>query len=292
MTDTASPARRFRELLASDRLIEAPGAYDAITARMVEHAGFPLVYMTGAGTALSRGYPDYGLMTLTEMADNAGVLARSVSIPVLADADTGFGNELNVTRTVEEYESRGVAGLHLEDQVTPKRCGHLDGKEVVDRAEFVARIAAAVSARSSDDFVVIARTDAAATHGVDEAVARANAALDVGADVAFVEALTTTADVAAIPERVHGPCLLNLVPGGKTPLATRDEIAAMGYRIVIHPVMLLGTTTAAGDRALVELAATGRHPEPGIPSIADFFVRFGGRRWDDLRRRFDARDRA
>src|SRR5690554_6553805 len=163
MTAAPTAARRFRELLDGAELIEAPGAYDAITARLVQDAGFPVVYMTGAGTALARGYPDYGLLTLTEMADNAGVLARAVAVPVLADADTGFGNELNVSRTVEEYEARGVAGLHLEDQVTPKRCGHLDGKEVVGRDEFTSRIAAAVAARSSDDFVVVARTDAAAT---------------------------------------------------------------------------------------------------------------------------------
>lgn len=287
MTSAPAAARRFRELLAGPDLVEAPGAYDAITARMVEDAGFPLVYMTGAGTALSRGYPDYGLLTLSEMADNAGVLARAVSVPVLADADTGFGNELNVTRTVEEYESRGVAGLHLEDQVTPKRCGHLDGKEVVSRDEFVSRIAAAVAARASDDFVIVARTDANATDGFDEAVARANAALDVGADVAFVEALTTDEQVASVPELVRGPCLLNLVPGGKTPLLARERIADLGYRIVIHPVMLLGTTTAAGEAALRELAVEGRHPDSSITSIADFFVRFGGRRWDDLRRRYD-----
>lgn len=287
MTPPTPPARRFRELLAGPDLVEAPGAYDAITARLVEDAGFPLVYMTGAGTASARGYPDYGLLTMSEMVDNAGVLARSVSIPVLADADTGFGNELNVTRAVEEYESRGVAGIHLEDQVMPKRCGHLDGKEVVTRDEFVSRIAAAVAARTSDDFVIVARTDAAATDGFEEAVARANAALDVGADVAFVEALTNEGQVASVPELVRGPCLLNLVPGGKTPLLARDRIASLGYRIVIHPVLLLGTTAAAGDAALRELMASGRHPDSSITSIADLFLRFGGDRWDALRRRMD-----
>src|SRR5882672_3801789 len=141
------PANLFRALLSRPGLIIAPGAYDALTARLVEQAGFPLVYMTGAGTAAARGFPDYGLVTLTEMAENAGVLARSVAIPVLADADTGYGNELNVTRTVREFESRGVAGIHLEDQVAPKRCGHLDGKAVIDRDSFVSKIRAAVAAR-------------------------------------------------------------------------------------------------------------------------------------------------
>src|SRR3979409_1238881 len=146
----------FRQLLESSELIGAPGAYDAITARLIEQAGFPLVYMTGAGTAAARGYPDYGLLTMSEMVDTATVLARSVSIPVLADADTGFGNELNVTRTVHEYEARGVAGIHLEDQVSPKRCGHLDGKQVIERHRFTSLITAAGAARHADTCSIVA----------------------------------------------------------------------------------------------------------------------------------------
>jgi len=279
----ASP-RSFRELLAADELIVAPGAYDGITARLVEQAGFPLVYMTGAGTAAAHGYPDYGLLTMTEMVENAAVLARSVRVPVLADADTGYGNELNVTRTVQEYERRGVAGVHLEDQVSPKRCGHLDGKEVVDRASFVSLIGAAVAARRSPELVIVARTDAVAVHGLDEAVDRANAALDAGADVAFVEAPTTLDDVAAVPRRVHGPCLLNLVPGGKTPLPDLATVAEMGYRIAICPTLLLGATMLAGDTVLRELAGSGRHPASGIGSIGDLFARFGAAEWDAIRR--------
>jgi 2-methylisocitrate lyase-like PEP mutase family enzyme len=278
----------FRRLLDSSELIVAPGAYDAITARLVEQAGFPLVYMTGAGTAAARGYPDYGLLTMSEMVDTAAVLARSVSIPVLADADTGFGNELNATRTVQEYEARGVAGIHLEDQVSPKRCGHLDGKQVVDRDRFTSLIAAAVAARESDDFIVVARTDAVATDGLDEAIDRANAALDVGADVAFVEALTTIDDIAAVPTRVHGPCLLNIVPGGKTPVRDMAEIASLGYRIAICPGLLLGATVFVGDMVLHELADTGVHPSSGNGSPADFFARFGGADWDVVRARFAA----
>jgi 2-methylisocitrate lyase-like PEP mutase family enzyme len=270
---------------ASD-LIVAPGAYDAITARLVDQAGFPLVYMTGAGTAAARGYPDYGLLTMSEMVDTATVVARSVSIPVLADADTGFGNELNVTRTVHEYEACGVAGIHLEDQVSPKRCGHLDGKQVIERHRFTSLITAAVAARQSDDFIIVARTDAVATNGLDEAVDRANAALDVGADVAFVEALTTLEDIAAVPERVHGPCLLNIVPGGKTPVSDLTEVASMGYRIAICPGILLGATVIVGDVVLKELAETNRHPSSGKGSVGDFFARFGGTEWDDVRRRF------
>ncbi len=167
----------FRNLMGSDQIIVAPGAYDGVTARLIEHAGFPAVYMTGAGTAATLGYPDLGLVTMTEMVANAATLARSVNIPVIADADTGYGNELNVTRAVREYESRGVAGIHIEDQVAPKRCGHLDGKEIISADEFVAKIRAAVAARRDPDFVIIARTDARAVAGFDEAIARANAAM-------------------------------------------------------------------------------------------------------------------
>jgi 2-methylisocitrate lyase-like PEP mutase family enzyme len=202
---------------------------------------------------------------------------------VLADADTGYGNELNVTRTVQEYEGRGVAGLHLEDQVSPKRCGHLDGKDVVDRARFVSLIGAAVAARRSPDFVIVARTDAVAVHGLDEAVARANAALDAGADAAFVEAPTTLDDVAAVPQRVHGPCLLNLVPGGKTPLPDLKAVEEMGYRIAICPALLLGATVSIGDAMLRELADSGRHPSSGWGSIGDLFARFGAAEWDAIR---------
>ncbi|MBV9950438.1 MAG: isocitrate lyase/PEP mutase family protein [Acidimicrobiia bacterium] len=272
----------FRELLDGPGLVVAPGAWDAIGARLVEQAGFPLVYMTGAGTAVSRGFPDYGLLTLTEMAANAAVLAGSVSVPVLADADTGYGNELNVTRTVREYEARGVAGIHLEDQVSPKRCGHLDGKEVVDRDRFVSKIEAAVAARSSDEFVIVARTDAVSTRGLDDAIDRANTALDAGADVAFVEAPPTVEDAAAVPERVHGPCLLNIVPGGKTPVLDLADAEAMGYKLAIVPTLLLKTVLAAGDAVLRDLAERRVVPG-GTGTISDVFARFGAADWDAIR---------
>lgn len=285
---SASPA--FRELLDTPGLVVAPGAYDGITARLVEQAGFPLVYMTGAGTAAARGFPDYGLLTMTEMVENAAVLARAVSVPVLADADTGYGNELNVTRTVREFEAAGVAGIHIEDQVSPKRCGHLDGKLVIGRSRFTSLITAAVEARSSTDFVIVARTDAVATDGLDEAVDRANAALDAGADVAFIEALTSLDDVVAVPGRVHGPCLLNIVPGGRTPVTDLADVESMGYRIALCPGLLLGATVLIGDLVLAELADTRRHPSSGKGSVGDFFARFGGAEWDEVRDRFAARE--
>src|SRR4030088_1661212 len=182
---------RLRELMRADDIVLAPGAYDGITARLIEQAGFPAVYMTGAGTSAARGFPDYGLLTLTEMVENANVLVRTVTVPVIADADTGYGNELNVTRAVREFEARGVAAIHIEDQVSPKRCGHLDGKDVIGRDEYISKIKAAVAARRSRDFVLIARTDACAIAGLDEAIDRANAALAAGAHGRFGGAAPT-----------------------------------------------------------------------------------------------------
>src|SRR6202048_5055844 len=181
-------ASRFRALLHGDGMVVAPGAYDCITAKLIEQAGFAAVYMTGAGTAATLGYPDFGLVTMSEMVANAGRIAAAVGLPVIADADTGYGNELNVVRTVREYETVGVAGIHIEDQEFPKKCGHLDDKEVIPREDWLAKIRAAASARRSADFTIIARTDARAVIGFDEAVARGNAALAAGADMVFLEA--------------------------------------------------------------------------------------------------------
>jgi 2-methylisocitrate lyase-like PEP mutase family enzyme len=182
-----SRARQFRELLRRGGLTIAPGAYDCITARSIVQAGYHAVYMTGAGTAATLGYPDYGLVTMSEMAENAGRIAAAVDAPVIADADTGYGNELNATRTVRKYEQRGVAGMHIEDQGFPKKCGHLDNKLIVPIEEYLAKIRAALAARRNPDFLIIARTDSRAVLGFEEAVRRANAALAVGADMAFVE---------------------------------------------------------------------------------------------------------
>ena len=268
-------------------MVIAPGAYDAIGARLIEQAGFTACYMTGAGTSAAHGYPDFGLLTMTEMVENAAVMARSIAVPLIADADTGYGNELNVTRTVREYEARGIAAIHIEDQVSPKRCGHLDGKEVVSREEFVSKIRAAVEARRSKDFIVIARTDARAMHDLDEAIARANAALEAGADLAFVEATQTMEEVAAVPRRVKGPCLLNVVPGGRTPLFDLREAEAMGYRLAILPGLMLKAAIEAGDAALAELKRT--HTAPAVTAtVAQTFRRFGADEWDALRARFNA----
>jgi 2-methylisocitrate lyase-like PEP mutase family enzyme len=283
------PTARLRELLVSDPLLVAPGAYDGFTARLVEQAGFPVVYMTGAGTAAAHGYPDYGLVTMSEMVATAATMARSVAIPVIADADTGYGNELNVTRTVREYEACGVAGIHIEDQVTPKRCGHLDGKDVVPRDVFLVNIRAAVSARRDPDFLIIARSDAGAVDGLDEAIARVNLALAAGADMAFVEATRTLEEISAVPKRVTGPCLLNIVPGGKTPPITMLQAQEMGYRLAIFPGLLLMALISAGDEALRTLKMTGKPPAISMDAqVGTAFRRMGSTEWDALRTKFQS----
>ena len=279
--------RTLRRLLAAPDMLVAPGAYDGITARLVEQAGFSAVYMTGAGTAASFGLPDYGLLTMTEMVSNAARMVRATALPLIADADTGYGTELNVVRTVQEHERAGTAGIHIEDQVSPKRCGHLDGKAVVSQDEFLAKIRAAVATRRDADFVVIARTDARSVTGLEDAVARANAALDAGADIAFVESPQTLEEVQAIPRLVRGPCLLNVVWGGKTPQVGMDDAQAMGYRVAILPGVLLKTVYGACDAALAALRDTRRHPTPLFDSsVRDAFRRFGADEWDALRTRF------
>ena len=279
-------AAALRRLLDGPAMLVAPGAYDALGAMLVEQAGFAACYMTGAGTSVSRGYPDFGLLTMTEMVDNAARMAASIGIPLIADADTGYGNELNVTRTVREYEARGVAGLHIEDQVSPKRCGHLAGKEVIPTAEFTSKIRAAAEARRTD-LVLIARTDARAMLGFDEAIERANAALDAGADIAFVEATETPEEAAAVPRLVHGPCLLNVVGGGRTPVMDLREAEAMGYRLAILPTLLMNATVAAADAALAAVRES-QALDPDQPSPADTFRRVGADDWDALRARFGA----
>jgi carboxyvinyl-carboxyphosphonate phosphorylmutase len=282
-------ASRFRALLHQHGMVVAPGAYDCITAKLIEEAGFAAAYMTGAGTAAALGYPDFGLVTMSEMVANAGRIASAVDIPVIADADTGYGNELNVFRTVREFEKSGVAGIHLEDQEFPKKCGHLEGKQIIPREDYIAKVRAAVAARRDRDFVIIARTDSRAVAGLDEAIDRANAALAAGADMAFVEAPQTLEEVAAVPRRVDGPCLLNVVRGGKTPDLDLREAEAMGYKLAIVPGMLLQSVVAICDRMLTELKAGHRHPSPAKEiTVPEMFRRFGADEWDALRDRFRA----
>jgi 2-methylisocitrate lyase-like PEP mutase family enzyme len=284
MSDTR---KTLRALLDRPAMVVAPGSYDAISACAIAHAGFDAVYMTGAGTAASLGFPDFGLITMTEMVANAQRIARSVAVPLIADADTGYGNELNAWRTVQEYERAGVAGIHIEDQDFPKKCGHLDNKQVIARDDYIAKIRAAADAKTSPDFLLIARTDARAMLGLDEAVARANAALEAGADMAFVEAPQTLEEIAAVPKLVRGPCMLNMVWGGKTPLVSLPDAEAMGYRLSILPGLLMKEALGAFDKMLGKLRAEQRHPTPQANmTVADVFRRFGADEWDERRTKY------
>jgi 2,3-dimethylmalate lyase len=266
--------QRLRALVAGRQGLVVPGAYDAVSARLVEQAGFSAVYMTGFGVSASRlGLPDLGFAALAEMVDQARNLAAAVSIPLIADADTGYGSALQVRRTVQQYESAGVAALHLEDQVAPKRCGHLAGKQVVEVEEFVGRIRAAVEARTDPDLLIIARTDAIAVTGFEDAVARAEAAARAGADVLFVEAPTTEAEIEALPRRLDRPLLFNYAPSGRTPLLPFTRLRALGYALVIVPVDLLFVATRAMQRALVKLRG-GEEAAPDAPAEAVSFREF------------------
>ena len=283
------PVSKLRTMLKQDGMIVAPGAYDCITARTIAQAGYSAVYMTGAGTAATLGYPDYGLVTMSEMADNAGRIAAAVDVPVIADADTGYGNELNATRTVREYEKRGVAGLHIEDQGFPKKCGHLDNKVIVPLDEYIAKIRAAVAARRDPDFLIIARTDSRAVLGFEEAIRRANASLAAGADMAFVEAPQTVEEVTSVPKLVKGPCLFNNVWKGKSPDIAFDDAQRMGYKVTIVPGMLFKAVIGVCDATLKEMKAQGRHPtlDTGM-TVRDAFRRVGADEWDAVSERFRA----
>ena len=270
-----------------DGMVVAPGAYDGLTARLISQADFAAVYMTGGGTSSGFGYPDYGLLTMSEMVENAGRIVDAVDLPVISDADNGYGNELNTYRTIRAFEKAGVAGVHIEDQAFPKKCGHLDDKELVPLEDYVAKIRAAADARRSEDFVIIARTDARASLGFEEGVRRCNAALEAGADVAFLEAMQTVDELKAAPKEIHGLCLLNVVRGGKTPEVSFAEAEEMGYKIAIVPGLLLIQAIGACDQALADMKAEGRHPKPLADlSPADAFARVGAAEWDPRREQY------
>ena len=273
---------RLRALVDRRAGLVVPGAYDGVSARLVERAGFEAVYLTGYGTSAARlGLPDLGFAGLAEMADAVRHLAAAVDIPLIADADTGYGGPLAVQRTVRAYQAAGAAALHLEDQVWPKRCGHLAGKEVVPAEEMVAKIAAAVAARTDPDLLLIARTDAIGVSGFDDALARARAYAAAGADVLFVEAPTTLEQVEAIPKSLDAPCLFNYVPrGGRSPLPPLGRLAELGYAVVILPVQTLFAATHAMEGYL---AALRRGADPAalddrLVAFAEFNALVGAER--------------
>ena len=248
-------AKKLRELLTSDGIITAPGAYDAWSARLIEHAEFSAVYMTGYGVSASvLGRPDIGLMSFHEMVESVHNIAEATNVPVIADADNGYGGSLNVVRTVRAYEQAGACGIQLEDQVMPKRCGHMEGKQLIPCEEMVAKVRAAVYARRDPDTVIIARTDARAVNGLDDAIARGHAFEEAGADVIFIEAPQSIDEmkriVAEFPNR---PLPANMVEHGKTPNLSQKELAALGFKIAIYPVMPIYVVTRALSAALAKL---------------------------------------
>ncbi|MGE5642604.1 MAG: isocitrate lyase/PEP mutase family protein [Byssovorax cruenta] len=260
--------KELRNLLARPEILVVPGAAEALTARLIEDTGFSAVYASGAGIAnVLFALPDVGLLTLTEMIEPIHRIVKAVNIPVIADADTGYGNAVNVTRTVQVYEEAGVAAIQLEDQVTPKKCGHFNGKEVIAAEEMAQKIHAAVKARK--EMLIIARTDSLATHGMDEAVRRANLYARAGADLIFVEAPTQTDDIAELPKRIQAPLLFNMTEGAKTPPLSHDELQSMGYRVVIHPNLAMRVAARAIQSALAVLQKT-RGSELLIPSMLEW----------------------
>ncbi len=263
MPPLREPARRLRALLAEPRLRVMPCCWDALSARLIERAGFPLTFMSGFAVAAARlGLPDTQLISYAEMLDQGRNLCGAVAIPVIGDADTGYGNALNVKRTLHGYAQAGFASAMIEDQLAPKRCGHTRGKEVVARAEALARVRAACDARDEGaGLLVLARTDARATLGLDEALARAQAFADAGADILFVEAPTSEAELEQVARALEGRVLMaNLVEDGDTPLLPHARLAALGFRIAAYPLTLLEVSARSVERALAAMAR-GAHPE-------------------------------
>lgn len=281
-----TPRQKFAAALASGEMITAPGCYDGLTAKLIERSGFQACYMTGAGTASGYGLPDYGLLTATEMVGNAARIAAAVDIPVVADADTGFGNELNVTRAIRDYERAGVAAIHMEDQGFPKKCGHLDDKVIIPLDDYLAKIRAAAAARTDLDFKIIARTDSNAMMGFDEAVHRCNAALAAGADIAFLEAPKTQEELTAVTQRINGPCLFNLVLRGKTPPVTVDGLKQAGFALTIMPDLIWREMVMRAEEVLSDLNQGTLPSQTDGLKVSELFERVGSKDWDALRDAF------
>jgi len=248
----------LRQLLKRDKLLVAPGCFDGLSARLVEEAGFEAAYLSGGAVARSMGIPDIGLVTLSESIDRAAQVVATVKIPIIADADTGYGNAVNLVRPVREFERAGVAAIHIEDQITPKRCGHLDGKEVIPLAEMEKKLQAALATRTDPDFCIIARTDARGVNGFDDAIKRGRAFAKLGVDAIFVEAPQSENELAEIPRRIPNvPILVNVFKGGKTPMLPMQRLQEMGYRIAIYPSETQRAAIHAMRRALETLKREG-----------------------------------
>ena len=248
----------LRQMMTGKQIVVAPGAHDALTAKIIEQVGFSAVYMTGYGQAASHlGKPDVGLLTLTEMVARASNIVEAVNVPVIADADTGFGNAVNVMRTLREYEKAGVAAIQLEDQVAPKKCGHMTGRQVVSKEEMVGKIKAAVDVRTDPDLMIIARTDARTVHGIGEALERAKAYEEAGADILFIESPESVEEMKQIPTSFKVPVLANMVEGGRTPFLPVQDLQGLGYDLVIFPTASTYLVTKALTRLMTVLKDTG-----------------------------------
>jgi len=283
-----TPRQKLRELVNSRRYVIVPGAYDPLTARLVQLAGFEAVYLTGGGYSRANGLPDLGLFTLSENIEFISRAVEAVDIPVIADMDTGYGNALNVIRAMRGFEKTGVAAFHLEDQVSPKKCGHYEGKQLVSKAEMVGKIKAAVDTRRDADMVIIARTDSRAVEGFQAAIERMNAYLEAGADVGFVEAPQTVEELEKIPGGIIKPALVNIFEGGKTPALPAKQLEAMGYRIGIYPSQTHRAAIFAAQEVLAVLKRDGDTAaiEHRLATFNDREQAVNTARWRELERRY------
>src|SRR6266481_1763925 len=274
----------MRHLIARTGYTIVPGAYDTLTARLVEQAGFAAVYLTGGGYSRANGYPDLGLLTLSENVRFIGLTVEAVGIPVIADADTGYGNAINVIRTVREYEKAGVAAFHIEDQVSPKKCVHYEGKEVISAAEMVGKIHAAADTRRDPDLVIIARSDARAIEGLPASIDRVNAYLEAGGDIGFVEAPENVEELRIVGHSVKGPALVNVFEGGKTPMVPASELEAMGLRLGIYPSQTHRAAIRAAQKVLAALKEDGdtRRIEGDLATFQEREDAVGTARWGAL----------
>lgn len=280
--------KKLKQLMAGDGYVIAPGAYDTLTARLVQVAGFEAVYLTGGGYSRASGYPDIGLLTMSEIVPWIARTVEAVDIPVIADMDTGYGNAVNVVRSVREYEKTGVAAFHLEDQVSPKKCGHYEGKALVSTAEMVGKIRAAVDTRRDADMLIIARTDSRAVEGLQAALDRMNAYLEAGADLGFVEAPQSAAELAAIPGSIGKPAVANIFEGGKTPPLPAKELQAMGYRLGIYPSQTHRAAIFAAQEVLAVLKRDGDTAaiEHRLASFNDREVAVNTRHWRAIEEKY------
>ena len=292
LADATGRSRRLRELLAAPDLLVAPGAFDCVGARLVEAADFDALYITGAGISMSAlGAPDVGALSFGEILDRIRRICDVVSIPVIADGDTGYGGPLNIIRTVREYERAGVSAIQIEDQAWPKKCGHEPGRRLVDPAEMAARIRAAVESRRDPDFVVIARTDARAGEGLAAAIERAQAYREAGADVIFVESPQSEAELAEVGRSFHGtPLLANMVEGGRTPILPASRLQALGFSLAIYPNALTRLFAKAGLEMLASLRSTGSTTAMSerMLSHGELWELFDNRTWRALEDRYMA----